>query len=126
MEDTAIVLGEALAKALGDKRGIERYGFTLPMDDCLCSVALDLGGRPWLVWDAEFHRERVGDVPTELFFHFFKSFSDAARMNLNIKAEGQNEHHKIEGIFKALARALRMAVRRDITNMQLPSSKGVL
>ena len=96
------------------------------MDDCLCSVALDLGGRPWLVWDAEFHRERVGDVPTELFFHFFKSFSDAARMNLNIKAEGQNEHHKIEGIFKALARALRMAVRRDITNMQLPSSKGVL
>ena len=126
VEDTAIVLGEALAKALGDKRGIERYGFTLPMDDCLCSVALDLGGRPWLVWDAEFHRERVGDVPTELFFHFFKSFSDAARMNLNIKAEGQNEHHKIEGIFKALARALRMAVRRDITNMQLPSSKGVL
>ncbi len=126
VEDTAIVLGEALAKALADKRGIGRYGFTLPMDDCLCTVALDLGGRSWLVWDAEFKRERVGDVPTELFYHFFKSFSDAARMNLNIKAEGQNEHHKIEGIFKALARALRMAVRRDILNMQLPSSKGLL
>ena len=126
VEDTAIVLGEALAKALADKRGIGRYGFTLPMDDCLCSVALDLGGRPWLVWNADFQRERVGDVPTELFYHFFKSFSDAARMNLNIKAEGHNEHHKIEGIFKALARALRMAVRRDIMNMQLPSSKGLL
>lgn len=137
VEDTAIVLGQALDKALRDKRGIERYGFsvanasnvsqyTLPMDDCLASVALDFGGRPWLVWDAEFKRERVGDVPTELFFHFFKSFSDAARINLNIKAEGQNEHHKIEAIFKALARAIRMALRRDITNMQLPSSKGSL
>ncbi|MBO4801790.1 MAG: bifunctional histidinol-phosphatase/imidazoleglycerol-phosphate dehydratase HisB [Bacteroidaceae bacterium] len=126
IEDTALALGEALLRALGDKRGIERYGYTLPMDDCLCSVALDFGGRPWLVWDAEFHRERVGEMPTEMFLHFFKSLSDAARMNLNIKAEGQNEHHKIEGIFKALARAIRMAVRRDIHHMQLPSSKGVL
>ncbi|MBO7102654.1 MAG: bifunctional histidinol-phosphatase/imidazoleglycerol-phosphate dehydratase HisB, partial [Bacteroidaceae bacterium] len=103
IEDTGIALGECIGKALGDKRGIERYGYTLPMDDCLCSVALDFGGRPWLVWDAEFHRERVGDMPTEMFLHFFKSFSDAARMNLNIKAEGENEHHKIEGVFKALA-----------------------
>ena len=126
VEDTAIVLGEALAKALGDKRGISRYGFTLPMDDSLASVALDFGGRPWLVWNAEFSRERVGDVPTELFFHFFKSLSDAARLNLNIRAEGTNEHHKIEAIFKAFARALRMALQRDITNMQLPSSKGTL
>ena len=126
VEDTAIVLGEALAKALGDKRGISRYGFTLPMDDSLASVALDFGGRPWLVWDAEFCRERVGDVPTELFFHFFKSLSDAARLNLNIRAEGTNEHHKIEAIFKAFARALRLALQRDITNMQLPSSKGTL
>ena len=126
IEDTALALGEALLKALGDKRGIERYGYTLPMDDCLCSVALDFGGRPWLVWDAEFHRERIGEMPTEMFLHFFKSLSDAARMNLNIKAEGQNERHKIEGIFKALARAIRMAVRRDIHHMQLPSSKGVL
>lgn len=126
IEDTALALGEALLKALGDKRGIERYGYTLPMDDCLCSVALDFGGRPWLVWDAEFHRERVGEMPTEMFLHFFKSLSDAARMNLNIKAEGKNEHHKIEGIFKALARAIRMAVRRDINHLQLPSSKGVL
>ena len=175
IEDTALALGEALLKALGDKRGIERYGFstatltdasateplpdasgtepiptranvpdaaivpaaataadtmaasyTLPMDDCLCSVALDFGGRPWLVWDAEFHREHVGDMPTEMFLHFFKSLSDAARMNLNIRAQGHNEHHKIEGIFKALARAMRMALRRDIRNMQLPSSKGVL
>ena len=126
IEDTALALGEALLKALGDKRGIERYGYTLPMDDCLCSVALDFGGRPWLVWDAEFHRERVGEMPTEMFLHFFKSLSDAARINLNIKAEGKNEHHKIEGIFKALARAIRMAVRRDINHLQLPSSKGVL
>ena len=126
IEDTALALGEALLKALGDKRGIERYGYTLPMDDCLCSVALDFGGRPWLVWEAEFKRERVGEMPTEMFLHFFKSLSDAARMNLNIKAEGQNEHHKIEGIFKALARAIRMAVRRDVHHMQLPSSKGVL
>ena len=126
IEDTGIALGECIGKALGDKRGIERYGYTLPMDDCLCSVALDFGGRPWLVWDAEFRRERVGDMPTEMFLHFFKSFSDAARMNLNIKAEGDNEHHKIEGIFKALARSLKMAVKRDIYKYQLPSSKGML
>lgn len=126
IEDTAIALGEAIAKALGDKRGIERYGFCLPMDDCLCQVALDFGGRPWLVWQAEFHREKVGDMPTEMFLHFFKSFSDSARINLNIKAEGQNEHHKIEGIFKALARALRMAIRRDIYRYELPSTKGML
>ncbi|MDP4278179.1 MAG: bifunctional histidinol-phosphatase/imidazoleglycerol-phosphate dehydratase HisB [Bacteroidota bacterium] len=126
VEDTAIALGEAILKALGDKRGIERYGYCLPMDDCLCSVALDFGGRPWLVWDAEFHRERVGDVPTELFLHFFKSLSDAARINLNIKAEGDNEHHKIEGIFKAFARSLKMAIRRDIFKFELPSTKGVL
>lgn len=126
IEDTALALGECLLRALGDKRGIERYGYCLPMDDCLCSVALDFGGRPWLVWDAEFRREKVGDVPTEMFFHFFKSLSDAARMNLNIKAEGVNEHHKIEGIFKALARSLKMAVRRDIYHYELPSSKGVL
>lgn len=126
IEDTGIALGECIASALGDKRGIERYGYTLPMDDCLCQVALDFGGRPWLVWDAEFNREKVGDMPTEMFLHFFKSFSDAAKINLNIKAEGQNEHHKIEGIFKALARALKMAVKRDIYNYQLPSTKGVL
>ncbi len=140
IEDTGIALGECIAKALGNKRGIGRYGFCLPMDDCLCSVdtdfghasktqtqvALDFGGRPWLVWDAEFHRERVGDMPTEMFLHFFKSFSDSAKINLNIKAEGDNEHHKIEGIFKALARSLQMAIRRDIHHFQLPSSKGVL
>lgn len=126
IEDTAIALGEALSKALGDKRGIERYGFCLPMDDCLCSVALDFGGRPWLVWDAEFRREKVGDMPTEMFLHFFKSLSDAARMNLNIRAEGVNEHHKIEGIFKALARSIKMAIRRDIYRFELPSTKGAL
>ncbi|RHR43068.1 bifunctional histidinol-phosphatase/imidazoleglycerol-phosphate dehydratase HisB [Parabacteroides sp. AF18-52] len=126
IEDTAIALGEALLKALGDKRGIERYGYCLPMDDCLCSVALDFGGRPWLVWNAEFHREKVGDMPTEMFLHFFKSLSDAARMNLNIKAEGANEHHKIEGIFKALARSVKMAIRRDIYKYELPSTKGLL
>ena len=126
IEDTAIALGEALLKALGDKRGIERYGYSLPMDDCLCSVALDFGGRPWLVWDAEFCREMVGDMPTEMFLHFFKSLSDAARMNLNIKAEGTNEHHKIEGIFKALARSVKMAIRRDIYKYELPSTKGLL
>lgn len=126
IEDTALALGECILKALGDKRGIERYGYCLPMDDCLCQVALDFGGRPWLVWDAEFHREHVGDMPTEMFLHFFKSLSDAARMNLNIKAEGENEHHKIEGIFKALARALKMAVRRDIYHFTLPSTKGSL
>ena len=126
IEDTGIALGECILKALGNKRGIDRYGFCLPMDDCLCQVALDFGGRPWLVWDAEFHRERVGDMPTEMFLHFFKSFSDSARINLNIKAEGDNEHHKIEGIFKALARSLKMAINRDIHHFELPSSKGVL
>ena len=126
IEDTAIALGDALREALGDKRGIERYGFCLPMDDCLCTVALDFGGRPWLVWDAEFRRERIGDMPTEMFLHFFKSLSDAARMNLNIRAEGVNEHHKIEGIFKALARAIRMAIRRNIYRFELPSTKGML
>lgn len=126
IEDTGIALGEALAKALGDKRGVERYGYYLPMDDCLCSVALDFGGRAWLVWDAEFKREMVGDMPTEMFLHFFKSLSDAAKMNLNIKAEGDNEHHKIEGIFKALARAIKMAKKRDIFNYELPSTKGVI
>lgn len=126
IEDTAIALGEALFQALGNKRGIERYGYTLPMDDCLCSVALDFGGRPWLVWDAEFNREKIGEMPTEMFLHFFKSLSDAARMNLNIKAEGINEHHKIEGIFKALARAIKMAIRRDIYRFELPTTKGVL
>jgi len=126
IEDTAIALGQCLLKALGDKRGIERYGYCLPMDDCLCSVALDFGGRPWLVWDAEFRRERIGEMPTEMFLHFFKSLSDAAMMNLNIQARGENEHHKIEGIFKALARALKMAVRRDIFKYELPSTKGVL
>ena len=126
IEDTAIALGECLLTALGDKRGIERYGYSLPMDDCLCSVCLDFGGRPWLVWDAEFKREKIGEMPTEMFLHFFKSLSDAAKMNLNIKAEGQNEHHKIEGIFKALARALKMAVRRDIYHYELPSTKGML
>jgi imidazoleglycerol-phosphate dehydratase / histidinol-phosphatase len=126
IEDTAIALGEALLKALGDKRGVERYGFCLPMDDCLCSVALDFGGRPWIVWDCHFNREKVGDVPTELFFHFFKSLSDSARMNLNIKAEGENEHHKIEGIFKAFARSVKMAIRRDIYKFDLPSTKGML
>ena len=126
IEDTAIALGECLYQALGSKRGIERYGYALPMDDCLCQVCLDFGGRPWLVWDAEFHREKIGEMPTEMFLHFFKSLSDNARMNLNIKAEGTNEHHKIEGIFKALARALKMAVRRDIYHYELPSSKGVL
>ena len=126
IEDTAIALGECILTALGDKRGIERYGYCLPMDDCLCSVALDFGGRPWLVWDADFRREKIGEMPTEMFLHFFKSLSDAAKMNLNIKAEGENEHHKIEGIFKALARSLKMAVRRDIYHYELPSTKGML
>ena len=126
IEDTALALGECLYKALGSKRGIERYGYSLPMDDCLCQVCLDFGGRPWLVWDAEFKREKIGEMPTEMFLHFFKSLSDAAKMNLNIKAEGQNEHHKIEGIFKALARAIKMAIRRDIYHYELPSSKGIL
>ena len=126
IEDTAIALGEALLQSLGNKRGIERYGFTLPMDDCLCSVALDFGGRPWLVFEGEFKREYVGDFPTEMMIHFFKSLSDAARMNLNIRVEGENEHHKIEGIFKAFARAVKMAIKRDIYNYQLPSTKGTL
>ena len=124
IEDTAITLGEAFAHALGDKRGIDRYGFCLPMDDCLAQVAVDLGGRPWCEWDADFKREKIGEMPTEMFFHFFKSFSDAARCNLNIKAEGTIEHHKIEAIFKAFARALKMAVRRE--GAELPSTKGVL
>lgn len=124
IEDTALALGEAFLKALGDKRGIERYGFCLPMDDCLAQVAVDFGGRPWLVWAAEFKREKIGDMPTEMFFHFFKSFSDTARCNMNIKAEGTNEHHKIEAIFKAFAKAIKMAVRKE--GDQLPSTKGVL
>ena len=126
IEDTALALGECLLKALGDKRGIGRYGFCLPMDDCLCQVAIDIGGRPWLVWDATFHRERIGEMPTEMFMHFFKSLSDSARMNINIKADGTNEHHKIEGIFKAFARSLHMALRRDIRHFELPSTKGAL
>jgi imidazoleglycerol-phosphate dehydratase / histidinol-phosphatase len=124
IEDTALALGETFNKALGDKRGIERYGFTLPMDDCLAQVALDFGGRPWLVWDATFSREKIGEMPTEMFLHFFKSFSDASRCNLNIKAEGTNEHHKIESIFKAFAKAVKMAVRKD--GNELPSTKGTL
>jgi len=126
IEDVGIALGEAMGKALGDKRGIERYGFLLPMDDCLAQVAIDFGGRNWIVWDAEFKREKIGEMPTEMFFHFFKSFSDAAKANLNIKAEGENEHHKIEAIFKAFAKAIKMAVKRDINNNSLPSTKGVL
>lgn len=126
IEDTALALGEAYYQALGSKLGIERYGFCLPMDDCLAQVALDFGGRAWLVWDADFRREKIGDVPTEMFYHFFKSFSDAARCNLNVKVEGTNEHHKIEAIFKAFAKAIKMAIRRDVNNMQLPSTKGVL
>ena len=126
IEDTGIALGEAIRKALGDKRGIERYGYCLPMDDCLSQVALDFGGRPWIVWSAEFNREKVGDMPTEMFFHFFKSLSDASLSNLNIKAEGSNEHHKIESIFKAFARALKMAIRKDPFVQSLPSTKGVL
>jgi imidazoleglycerol-phosphate dehydratase/histidinol-phosphatase len=126
IEDTGITLGEAVLKGLGDKRGMERYGFSLPMDDCLAQVSVDFGGRNWLVWDASFHREKIGEMPTEMFFHFFKSFSDAAKCNLNIKAEGENEHHKIEAIFKAFAKAIRMAVRRDPMSNQLPSTKGML
>jgi imidazoleglycerol-phosphate dehydratase/histidinol-phosphatase len=126
IEDTGIALGEVFAAALGDKKGIERYGFCLPMDDCLAQVALDFGGRNWIVWDAEFKREKIGEMPTEMFFHFFKSFSDAAKCNLNIKAEGENEHHKIEAIFKAFAKAMKMAVKRDVNKMVLPSTKGVL
>ena len=126
IEDTALALGEAFKLALGNKRGIERYGFNLPMDDCLAQVALDFGGRNWLVWDADFKREKVGEMPTEMFFHFFKSFTDAAQCNLNIKAEGTNEHHKIEGIFKAFAKSLKMAVKQNFDDMQIPSTKGTL
>jgi imidazoleglycerol-phosphate dehydratase/histidinol-phosphatase len=126
IEDTGIALGEVFALALGNKKGIERYGFCLPMDDCLAQAAIDFGGRNWIVWDAEFKREKIGEMPTEMFFHFFKSFSDAAKANLNIKAEGDNEHHKIEAIFKAFAKAIKMAVKRDVNNMVLPSTKGLL
>ena len=126
IEDTAIALGEVFAKTLGNKLGIERYGFYLPMDDCLSQVAIDFGGRNWLVWEANFKREMVGKMPTEMFFHFFKSFTDSAKCNLNIKAEGTNEHHKIESIFKAFAKAIKMAVKRDVEKMILPSTKGVL
>lgn len=126
IEDTAIALGEVFAKALGNKLGIERYGFCLPMDDCLAQVAIDFGGRNWLVWETEFKREMVGKMPTEMFYHFFKSFSDGAKANLNIKAEGINEHHKIEAIFKAFAKAIKVAVKRDTEKMILPSTKGML
>lgn len=126
IEDTAIALGEAFAKALGNKAGINRYGFLLPMDDSLAQVAIDFGGRNWFVWEAKFSREKIGDVPTEMFYHFFKSFSDAAKCNLNIKVEGDNEHHKIESIFKAFAKSIKQAVKRDVENMQLPTTKGVL
>jgi imidazoleglycerol-phosphate dehydratase/histidinol-phosphatase len=126
IEDTAIALGETLAKALGNKAGINRYGFVLPMDDSLARVAIDFGGRSWFIWDAQFSREKIGDMPTEMFYHFFKSFSDAAKCNLNIKVEGDNEHHKIESVFKALARSIKQAIKRDAENMQLPTTKGVL
>jgi len=126
IEDTAIALGEVFAKTLGNKLGIERYGFCLPMDDCLAQAAIDFGGRNWLVWEADFKREMIGKMPTEMFFHFFKSFTDGAKCNLNIKAEGTNEHHKIEAIFKAFAKAIKMAVKRDVEKMILPSTKGLL
>lgn len=126
IEDTAIALGEVFNKALEDKLGMERYGFCLPMDDCLAQVAIDFGGRNWLVWEAEFKREMIGQMPTEMFYHFFKSFTDGAKANLNIKAEGTNEHHKIEAIFKAFAKAIKMAVKRDAEKMILPSTKGSL
>ncbi|KGO81707.1 imidazoleglycerol-phosphate dehydratase [Flavobacterium cauense R2A-7] len=126
IEDTAIALGEAFANALGNKLGIERYGFCLPMDDCLAQVTIDFGGRNWLVWEADFKREKIGEMPTEMFFHFFKSFTDGAKANLNIKAEGTNEHHKIEAIFKAFAKAIKAAVKRDAEKMILPSTKGML
>jgi imidazoleglycerol-phosphate dehydratase/histidinol-phosphatase len=126
IEDTALALGECFLKALGDKRGIERYGYALPMDDCLAQAALDFGGRPWLVWDVKFKREKIGDMPTEMFYHFFKSFSDTSKSNLNIIAKGANEHHKIEAIFKAVAKSIKQAVKRDAVNNQLPTTKGVL
>jgi imidazoleglycerol-phosphate dehydratase / histidinol-phosphatase len=127
IEDTALALGEAYLKALGDKKGISRYGYLLPMDDALAQVGIDFSGRPWIVWEADFKREKIGEMPTEMFYHFFKSFSDTAKCNLNIKCEGQNEHHKIEAIFKAFAKSIKMAVARDIKNLDsLPSTKGVL
>ncbi|MDR1877841.1 MAG: bifunctional histidinol-phosphatase/imidazoleglycerol-phosphate dehydratase HisB [Flavobacteriaceae bacterium] len=126
VEDTGIALGEAVLQALGSKKGIERYGFLLPMDDCLAQVGIDFGGRPWIVWNTEFKREKVGELPTEMFFHFFKSFSDNAKCNLNIKAEGENEHHKIEAIFKAFAKAVKMAVKQTDGNFAIPSTKGSL
>jgi imidazoleglycerol-phosphate dehydratase / histidinol-phosphatase len=126
IEDTGIALGEAFAKALADKTGMERYGFALPMDDAEAKVLIDFGGRNWLVWNAEFKREKIGEMPTEMFFHFFKSFSDAAKANLNIECKGENEHHKIEAIFKAFAKAIRMAVKKDPFSNYLPSTKGVL
>ena len=126
IEDVALAFGEAISLALGDKRGIERYGFLLPMDDCLAQVAIDFGGRSWLVWDVEFKREKIGEMPTEMFYHFFKSFSDASKSNLNIKAEGSNEHHKIEAIFKAFAKSIKMAIQRDPLNNSLPTTKGIL
>ena len=126
IEDTAIALGEAFAKALADKRGMERYGFALPMDEADAKVLIDFGGRNWIIWNALFRRERIGEMPTELFFHFFKSFSDAAKCNLNIECHGDNEHHKIEAIFKAFAKAIRMAVKRDPLSNYLPTTKGLL
>ena len=125
IEDLALALGDCFRNALGSKKAIERYGFLLPMDDCLAQVAIDFGGRPWIEWNVEFKREMIGDMPTEMFFHFFKSFSDQARCNLNIKAEGENEHHKIESIFKAFAKAIKMAVKKG-DNFSIPSTKGVL
>ncbi|WCO03225.1 bifunctional histidinol-phosphatase/imidazoleglycerol-phosphate dehydratase HisB [Psychroserpens ponticola] len=126
IEDTAIALGEVFAKTLGDKLGIERYGFALPMDDCIAHAAIDFGGRNWLVWKADFKREMIGKMPTEMFYHFFKSFTDGAKCNLNLNAEGSNEHHKIEAIFKAFAKAIKMAVKRDVEKMILPTTKGML
>jgi imidazoleglycerol-phosphate dehydratase/histidinol-phosphatase len=126
IEDTGLAIGEAFYLALGNKLGTERYGYALPMDDCMAQALIDFGGRPWLVWDATFHREKIGEMPTEMFLHFFKSFSDAARCNLNIKAEGNNEHHKIEAIFKALARAIKMAIYRNVFDLSLPTTKGIL
>ena len=125
IEDVGLALGDAFNKALGTRKGIERYGFMLPMDDAFAQVAIDFGGRPWIVWEAEFSREKIGDMPSEMFYHFFKSFSDTARCNLNIKVEGENEHHKIEAIFKAFARAIKMAVTRSDNN-SIPSTKGLL
>ncbi|MEP6627966.1 MAG: bifunctional histidinol-phosphatase/imidazoleglycerol-phosphate dehydratase HisB [Ginsengibacter sp.] len=126
IEDVALALGEAMLLALGNKRGIERYGYLLPMDDCLAQAAIDFGGRSWLVWETDFKREKIGEMPTEMFYHFFKSFSDASKSNLNIKAEGTNEHHKIEAIFKAFAKSIKMAIKRDPLSNSLPTTKGVL